>query len=247
MPVVSSDLIYYLSGNRPTDDVSTSGGAIDTTARLLDQQVSANEAPSAVSDAAGDTAVDVTIVGRSGTGAEQTETNTLNGTTPVAFTSTFDRILSITLSGAATGTVTISNATDGTIHTFAPGELVGAILFQKADSQSGSAVTYYEKLFVKNTNGASALNAAELTLTADPTAVLQIAAASAKDDAESVANRATAPAAVSAFADDNTAVSVPTGILDVGEAIGVWFELSLSAGQAATVTSGTLQVSGTST
>ena len=54
MPVVSSDLIYYLSGNRPTDDVSTSGGAIDTTARLLDQQVSANEAPSAVSDAAGE-------------------------------------------------------------------------------------------------------------------------------------------------------------------------------------------------
>lgn len=50
MSVVASDLVVYGSANRPNDDTSTAGGAIDTAARPLDQQLTANDTIDIVSD-----------------------------------------------------------------------------------------------------------------------------------------------------------------------------------------------------
>lgn len=245
MSIANTELVLYGSTSRPTDDASAAGGAKDAAARPLDTAPTATEILTVVSSAAGDTTQTLNVTGRDGSGAIVTDAIALNGTTPANGTQVFERILHMSLSAAAAGTVTVSNATTGTLHTFAVGETDAYIHFQEAASAASSTVRY-EKDFWENTNGTLTLNSAEITLTADPSAVIQIAVASAKDDSESVADRTTAPAAVGAFTDDGVAISVPGGALGPGEAIGVWAQLSLAADAAAAKTTFTTQLAGTS-
>ena len=87
----------------------------------LDGDVTAGseaEAVQVVSDAGGDTTQTITLYGLDGSGDPQTEVLTLNGTTPVVGTATWqaDGVLGVLLSAAAVGTLTIaSNPTTGTV------------------------------------------------------------------------------------------------------------------------------------
>lgn len=249
MAVADSDLVFYLSASMPEDDASTSGGAINTAARLLDQQLGSNDTVDVVSDGA-DTR-DVTITGRDAGGAIVSETLTLNGATPVTGSQTFERILKIVLSATdASRTVTVSDGDsgDGTLHTFNPDEDTARALFYDAASES-SQTQRYEKVFARNTNGTDTLTNAEVQNTTDPEGVMDIALAATKDDAVSVANRETEPDAgdlVGEWTAENTPISVPSGQLAAGEAIGIWFRMTLSADQAAGKSDVDPQVSGTS-
>lgn len=246
MPIVAADLVQYLSANRPEDDVSTSGGAIATTARSLDAQFSGAAQPEVVSDNAGDS-MNVTIDGRNAAGEFITETNALNGTTPVLFSSTFERILNISIASGPAGTVTVKEGSGGTTrHTFAPGETVAAIFFQQASSDPSSGKTRYEKAFWKNEHGSLSLTSAEVTLITDAAGIYEIAVSDAKDDSESVADRETAPSGET-FVDDDVAAAVPSGNLGSGEAIGVWVKQTLSAGAAPAKTTFETQLSGQTT
>lgn len=249
MSVVASDLIVFGAASRPNDDTSTSGGAIDTVARPLDQQLTANDTIDVVSDGA-DTR-DVVITGRADDGTVVSETLTLSGTTTVTGTQTFERILTISLSAADTArTVTVSDtdAGDGTLHTFNPNETDAYIHFRRSSSES-TQTTRYEKDFWKNTNGSTALQSATITLTADPSSNIQIAVEDAQDDTESVADRTTAPTGITAdgFVDDGTAVSIPGSDLGAGAAIGFWAELTLAADEAAQKSSFTTEIAGETT
>lgn len=64
MPIATTDLIFYGSANRPSDDTSLTGGAIATTDRPDITQLTANSVIAVVSDGA-DTR-QVTIEGWSG-------------------------------------------------------------------------------------------------------------------------------------------------------------------------------------
>ncbi len=247
MPIVATDLIPLGSANRPEDDTATSGGAIDTGDRPSPMTLAADDDLEVVSDNAGDTTQDVTVTCRDTAGAIVTEQVTLNGTTAVIFSTIgiIERVLKCVMSATAAGIVTLRRSVAGiTVDTIPVGEVGFFGMFIKSASES-SGTTRYEKIFWKNNHGTLTLNGAELELTADPSAKITVGATVAKDDSTSVSNRKATPGGVS-FVDDGVAITVPTGILAAGEAIGLWILMTLSADDSPLKTSHTTQLSGTS-
>ncbi len=243
MPIANTDLIEHAAASMPEDDVSTSGGAIDTAARPDLTHLTANAVIAAISDGAD--VRTLTITGRLASGAIDTEAIVLTGAVEVVGAKTFERILKAVLSatdGARTVTVK-QGAAGATRATIGPNETTRRLLFYDSASEAG-ATTRYEKTFLKNNHGTLTLNAAAVQLTADPAAKIKIGVAAAKGDTVSVANRKTAPGGIT-FVDDGVSQNVPTGVLAAGEAIGVWKELALGASDAPNKTTYTTQLSGT--
>lgn len=245
MSIAASDLKAYSSANVPEDDTSTSGGAIATTGQPDIAQMAANDTLSVVSSNAGDTTQTITVTGRNAAGAIASDTKTLNGTTPVAISGTFERVLKVELSGTTTGNVTLSRATGGaTVALLEAGQTKSHIFFQRAASEA-SGVSRYEKFFWKNTHGSLTLNSAIVTLTADPASRIKISLATSKGDSGSVADRKTAPGGLS-FSDDNVDLAVPTDSLAAGETIGVWVQQALLSSDSPIKNTFTTQLAGTS-
>lgn len=242
MSITSSELVAYGALSRPTDDTSTSGGGIDTTVRPLFTQMAANAVIEVVSSGA-DTRT-VTVVGRDAAGVVQTVVLALNGTAPVDSAQAFERLVSVTLSATSpTNTVTVKQGAAGaTLAAIPPNEKGFYILFDNAAS-TDAPVSRYEKVFLKNTDGALALTTAQVTLTSDASGLLSVGLEAAVNDTSTVANRTTAPAGV-AFSGTGTALNVPGGNLAAGDAIGVWVRQSLPANQVPGKSSFTLQLSG---
>lgn len=243
MPITSSDLVLYNSANMPTDDTSTSGGAVDTLRRPVFTQLTANSQIALVSSGA-DTRV-ATITGRLPNGNLVTENVTLNGTTEVLSANTYERLLRLDLSAThASNTVTVRQGSGGpTIATIPPGERGITAMFINSQSES-TAVDRYEKVFFRNNHATLNLQSAKVTLTADPASKIFIGLATAKNDTGSVPNRRTAPSGIT-FVDDNVEVAVPGDVLEAGSAIGVWVRQSLAANDAALKSTFTLRISGT--
>ena len=102
-----------------------------------------------------------------------------------------------------------------------------------SDEPGGSTYYQYRKVFFKNTSVTSNLDNAVIWVHADPQSHLTIALESVKDGNNQSANRLTAPAETS-FEEaetEETALEVPDGGLEVGEAIGVWLKLAIPAGE----------------
>lgn len=244
MSIASTDLLFYSCASVPTDDVSTTGGAIDATMRVAFTQFSASAVLSLQSDGADTRNVD--IVGRLASGAIATETIALNGTTPVLSANTYERIHSVkaqTTSG--TRTLTAKQGSGGsTIATIPVNEKGFHIQFQRSTSESGIA-TRYEKQFALNNHGSLSLLGAQVTLTTDSQAVIQIGASTTINDTGTVTNRKTAPAGVT-FVDDNVAVNVVGTDLAAAAKQGVWIQQTLAANAAAAKATFTLQLAGSS-
>lgn len=235
----------YLSAGHPDDDADASGGAIALTAVPLEAQFSAAARPEIDSDNAGDDA-EVTIVGRSASGAVISEMKALNGTSAVLFDATFERIQSISLNGAAAGSVTVAQGTGGTVrHTFIAGETSASIFFRNAVAEvsGGDPVLRYEKHFWRNQDATKALLDAEVELTADPTDRFEIALDATQGASTSVANRLAAPGGLT-FVDDGVAQAVPDDDLATETGIGVWVKQTLPAGAAAAKLTFTTQITG---
>lgn len=244
MAILSSELLLFGSAGRPTDDESTSGGAIDTTARPVFAQIAATDNIEVVSDDNSDNTQTLTVTGRLASGQYVSEQIALTGTTQAVSTNQYERILSAVLDGDAAGTVTVRRATGDTlIGTIPPGEREFYATFIKSASDT-NPVSRYEKVFAKNTNASLTLNDAKVTLTADPQSRIKIALAAAKDDSGDVADRLTSPGL--SFSDDNVELSVPDDMLEADEAIGVWVEQALEAADAPFKSTYTLRLAGTS-
>jgi hypothetical protein len=249
MPIVDSDIQFRASADMPWDDADPAGGAIDLTTKVAFTQFSAAARPEIVSDGA-DTR-DVTIVGRLASGVEVTETKALNGTTPVLFDATYERILSVTADAAsATRTISVHQGASGTVRVTLEGDNVltdVVILFgwAKAEASGGSTKVYYEKIFAKNAHATLALLEAVAVLTADPSAKIELGVDPTKDSSLGVADRLTAPAGVT-FGDDDVEAAIEDNELLAGEAIGIWLELTLAAGTAPAKTTATVALRGSS-
>src|SRR5690554_5511368 len=167
MAISASELVAYASANMPTDDESTSGGAIDDTIRVVFTPLAADDDIEVVSSSGSDTTQDVTVVARAPNGEVVTDTVTLNGTTPVGFEfgtsgEAIERVLSVTMDGDAAGTVTIRRGSGGaTVGTIPAGERGFRRLFINAASDPDTQTERYEKIFLKNTNSTLALLNAE--------------------------------------------------------------------------------------
>lgn len=251
MSVTAAEIILYGSANMPQDDVSTSGGAIDLTTIIVPTSATLFNALAdkldAVSSNAGDNSQTVTITGRNAGGSIDTEVIALNGTTLVNGVKTWQSIEKIVVSGAHSGTITLTKHTGGAgVAALVSGVLTCRRLFYgaAADPGGGASQVRYEKFFIKNTDGTNSYLGLTITETSDPSAVLDWAVALAVNDTVSVANRKTAPPTIT-FA--STATTIPGNDLAAGAAIGIWARLTLAAGQAAAEYAWGLQTSGTTT
>jgi hypothetical protein len=162
-----------------------------------------------LSSAAGDTAITVTMTGRSAAGSIVTETKTLTGTTAITFNTlgTVERVLQAELSAAAAGTITIQRTTGAVlIRTIPIGERGFSAIFRKGSSSTSGTVNYYAKFFWKNTNATNALLGAAVSESADPSGTITHGLAASVNDSGTTTNRQTAPGGVT-FA--GTAANVP--------------------------------------
>lgn len=251
MSVLATDIIIYASASMPEDDVTTSGGAIDTTCKLLFTDIAATDTVKLQSTSAGDT-MNVTITGRDNSGAIVSEVKALTGVTlTTATTQTFERILKIVCASTPAGTVTVTRTTGGT--TIATIEGASGITSVRrlyynssADASGGATRNYYEKGFIKNTNATFALLSATVAQQSDPTGLVSFDLESAVSGTNSVANRLAAPSGMLGTFDDSTK-NVPGTNLAAGIAIGIWFKLILAAGASAAKSTYTVRTAGTTT
>ena len=103
MAVASSDLVIYVAANMPEDNTSTAGGAIDSGVRAsFDDPSSAVQLKVYSADAA-DTSQTLTVTGRNAGGSIVSEGISLNGTTEVTSSNTYERILKTYLSATVMG------------------------------------------------------------------------------------------------------------------------------------------------
>lgn len=116
MSVSASDIIIYASANMPESDTTTSGGAIDTTTKMVFTDIAATDNVTVVSSNAGDTTQTCTVYGRDSTGVLVNEVLNLNGTTRVVGAQNFERISKIVVNAAHTGTITVTRD-DGPTYT----------------------------------------------------------------------------------------------------------------------------------
>jgi len=235
------DIRIYGCTNHAEDDVSTQGGAIDTTVILaFDEPLFANELNDTldvVSGSSSDTTQTLTITGKNSSGTIISEVLNLNGTTKVSGTKVFQIILKVVCSGSHVGDITISRNSDGrAVGTLlgtnnAPGATAELTLrrpFYDASIPTSGTQKYYEKVFIKN-NSSGTYYGVTVTESSDPIGSHAFDLESAQNDTNTVANRLTKPTTtLGTF--DGSQKNVPGTNLNGGQAIGVWLELTLTAG-----------------
>lgn len=255
MAIASTDLVFYASASMPEDDSTTSGGTIDRDTRIVFTDISADDTVEIVSSAVGDTTQGVTITGRRADGVIVSEAETLNGTTAVTTTQSFERILKVVMNSDATGTVTVRKQFDNvTIGAIPPGERGFRRPFYDATAYAtgGGTKTLYEKIILANNHTSLSLLNATVEATSDPSAILSFRLEDARNDNNSTTNRLTEPTGMDANSWDDSEKSVPGGYLgdattSTEDEIGVWLRLSLSESETPGESSYTLTVSGSST
>jgi hypothetical protein len=99
--VLPADVVFVGSANMPEQDALVIGGAVDFSKRIDVTDIAPAGTFDAVSSAASDTATQCKFGVRDPSGAEQTVTVTLTGTTPVVSAQSSERLLYGMLSGAS--------------------------------------------------------------------------------------------------------------------------------------------------
>lgn len=249
MPVAASDIRYYGCANHQETDSGTQGGAINTSVKVEFDDITPTGVIEMVSSNAGDTTQTVQITGRTAAGVLTQETKTLNGTTAVDFATSWERIIKVVKSGTTAGTITLRKdgaAGDLVIMDKTPHEILTVrrpFYDVSADASGGSTRNFYEKIFAKNGHATLALTNAVVTEQSDPSGKITFGLPATLDDSGTSTNRITAPASITF---DSAAKNVANSQnLTAGAAQGIWLNLTLNAGDAATKTTYTSRVSGT--
>ena len=244
MSIIASDIRVYGSAVMPEDDTTTAiGGAIDTSVKIDFSDISASGALRIVSSSLSDTTQNLTITGRNPVGEIVTETKQLNGTTPVTFDTTWERILKAHLDVTCVGTVTISAVTGGaTLITMEPGIATVRRPFYNAAAPLTDTRDYYEKIFFKNTHASLTLTEATIGELSDPSGKITFGIESGLDGSGTNGtgnNRLVAPAGITFDSADKFVSNSKNH--SSGKAQGVWLKLSLSSTDISTKTTYTLR------
>jgi len=253
--IQSSDIVFYGSQNMNRgDSTSPQGGAIDTTIKVVFDDMTQLSRLNLSSSSAADTG-NVSIEGRKSTGAIVSETIGLSGTGVVTTANEFARILRIT-SASHVGTLSIDVTDDGSgIVDMESGilEVRRPFLSVTGEVAGGSAKTVYEKVFVKNNSITNDYLSFVLIEYFDGT---EANGANVTFDVESVVdgtgestNRITSPPTGElyhgSFSDSNK--DIPgTDLLSNGS-VGVWLRLNIPAGTNPMNTHFDFQTSGATT
>jgi hypothetical protein len=252
MALSGTDILMYGSAFMPESGGVVAGSGIDLTTRVVfDDATLANTLNDEVS-VVSTQSIDIkpiVITGRDSGGVIVSETINTNGTIPVTGTQIFERLLKIVATQGHSGTISLKRAdnTSG-IATLESGVNTIRRPFYDvaADAAGGSTRNFYEKLFLKNKSTSNALLNAIIIESSDPSSKITFAISSGVNDILTVTNRETQPTAnVTSFSSSG---KVPSGgVINTGNAIGIWLNLTLSAGDAPAKTTYTLQASGTTT
>lgn len=236
MPVTATDIVFYGSQVMPEDDTTLDiGGAIDLTTIVTFTDIGGTpSAVEALSDNAGDTSQNLTITGRVAGGSIVTEVQNMDGSTPIAFSTVFERILKFELGTAAVGNVTVRKTGGGsTLGIFTPDALTIRRIFYLASSDvsGGSLREYHDKIFIKNEHGTLDLTEAQIIEQNDPGANVTFDLESTLDgsDTNGAGNSRFVEPGGYTF-DSQTKPVVNSGNHTAGSAQGVWVKLKLSAG-----------------
>ena len=244
MAVSGADLVIYMTNNKPTSDSSIAGGNINSYIRATFDDPSSTVAVNFSSTSALDVQ-DVSVTGRNAGGSITSETIGLSGTTTVATSNTYERILTCVLSSGAAGVVTASGDGVNKLTDIPATESGFCRPFYDATASSSTSKTLYDKVFVKNNNSTSTLNNATLIeVSSGLYSSIEFGLEKDKKSAQTISNRTSVPTGI-----DGGFGAGPSGMgddeLTAGDYQGVWLKLSLSAGEAATNSFYQVQVSGT--
>ncbi len=248
MAVISDNLVLYASANMPQNDSNTSGGSINSGVRVTFSDPSPAAQVIVFSSSASDTSQTLALVGRNPAGSIVTESLSLDGTTNVTSSNTFERLLTADLSAGAVGVITVSGNGVNKIADIPIGESGFLRPFYDATSSASSSKTLYEKIFVKNNNTSSTLDGATLIPVAATGLASQITYGmeNGKGSPQSVSDRTTAPTGVDTFGSGASGVYPNgTGNLVAHDYQGFWLKLSLEANESAINSFYDIQVSGT--
>ena len=256
MPVVAADLVVIGTANHAENDTALQGGARAQGKKMEFTDLDVNAKIEILSSSASDTAQQYDIVGKDGAGSDVTENKTLNGTTPVTTTATYERLNKVvkTAGGALVGTVTVRKAVGGSTL---------ATLENTAASKTGAEITevrklliavavpattkkYYEKVFYHNGNSATTLTSAKCQLSdaSDPANTnIKMGLAATLNDTATTTNRVTVPGGIT-FVDNQVDQTVVDGNHTAGNSIGVWLEIEIASTATAAKNSFNLRESG---
>lgn len=174
MAVLTSDIVFYGCANHPNDATTVAiGGAIDTSKKIIFTRLTTTAYLEMISSNAGDTTQTVTIYGVDSVGNVVSEVKTLNGTTEVDFTTNWRRVKRMVVSGAHTGTITIrKNGAAGDIATLETGVLEVRTLHYNVASDPSTTKYFYDKFFIKNTNGTDSASSCVLKEVSDSPGIM---------------------------------------------------------------------------
>ncbi len=139
MSVLKSQLRVYGSASMPDADGATTGGAVDMAKKLVFVDITPTGVLDYVSASASDTAVVLTVSGRDSTGVIVTEAKTLTGTTMVAGTQSFERLLKVVATGtpAVGDTAVLAHTAVIAAHTCQAGAAASSTVDATVTLQSG--------------------------------------------------------------------------------------------------------------
>jgi len=245
MSIVPSDIVIYSSQNMPLDDSSVAGGSINSGIRVVFEDVTNTGVITAFSSSALDTG-NITVVGRDVVGIITNDTFQLNGTSPVAGTQNFERIISCSVDNISSGNISISgNIFLGSIYQNESG-FTRPFYNATANPNGGADKVLYEKVFIKNNNTTNALlDATVQEISSGLYSKIQFGLEKGQNYNESVANRLTAPTGVTSYGSGISGVS-NTNISPL-DAQGVWLKFDLNAGDSAQDSFYQLQIAGGTT
>lgn len=148
MSILLSDLKLYGSQVMPDDDtILAIGGAKDTDKRM--EFFDVNGLIQGVSSATNDTTQQITVFGRDAAGVIVSETQTLTGQTPVAFITTWERLLKALKNAICRGDVSVEAQTANRSSTLASGTLFNAVL----DAGASGVDDFYTPMVARVTAG----------------------------------------------------------------------------------------------
>lgn len=153
MSVTYGDIIIHGSATMPDSDSTTQiGGAIDKTTKVTFADLETTGTVEVVSENVGDTTQNVVVHGRNAAGEKINEQINLNGQTPVAGTSSFERIMKTLKSATCAGAVAAMSTTNENTGTAQGG---GSNFITLAAGASAVDDEYLGKL-VRTTGGTGA-------------------------------------------------------------------------------------------
>lgn len=245
MSVINTQLVVYVASEMPEDNTGVVGGVIDSGVRAsYDDLVSSNQI--IIYSASGeDTSQTLTLAGRSVGGAPISETMSLNGTTHVTSSYTYDRILKAYLDTVAVGVVTVSGNSVNNITDIPVGESGFRRPFYNATASVNEARVYYEKIFVKNNNPITFLTEAKIVEVPNTGLASKIAFGleDTKQADQTISNRLAVPTGVTGGYGNG-----PSGIINdellTEDYQGVWLQLNLDVGEVAINSFYEVQISG---